>query len=748
MKKSFLIVTLFVAFVCDLAAQQYNINFLGRKRYTSQTMSGSWGYSDTINNKEYALIGTSKGLSIVDITTPTNPVEVKFINGSQGSWREVQNYKNYIYITQDNNGNANSEGILIYDLSTLPAGKVDTFRGTNANNVILRTHSLYIDEKGFLYLNGGRTNINGSGNNGVVIYDLKPNPKMPTYVGYTPSLTGTSTNYVHDCYVRNDTMYQAHIYNNRFTIWDLRNRANPVKIADYTENYNTPHNMWLSDDGKKLFVTHEAAYLPVTVYDISDVNDIKFIHEFKNTPSETGVAHNVHVKNDFLIVSHYKRGVIIFDASVPDNVIRVGYYDSSPNYDNTAPSDYGHGVWGAFGFYKSGLITVSDMEEGMLVLQPNYVRACRIQGVVRDTNTRQLLSAVTISFVDTTITATTNFEGFYKSGTAKAGATLFKAEKTGYITKYFTVNLTHGKIDTVDIDLRQIPIQVAQRDTFCQGSNYTLPSGVVVTAPGVYTSNFILPGGKDSIITTTLIQKNRSLVQFNASFCQGTSYTLPWGPVVNAAGNYSLNLTNSVGCDSIITYTLTEKPNTSASINAEICSGSSYTLPDASSTTTNGTFTYHYTNSRGCDSTLTVNVFVNPTYSIFKTDSFASGTNYTLPDGNLTNTPALYTFPFSTTKGCDSTIILDLKLQQLTSIRNQIGSAPVHYSIAGNQLQLYNPANSIIRQLDIFNSIGVLVKQYINPDNTIFLPALAKDVYILRATTTRQEQYIQKVVIY
>jgi choice-of-anchor B domain-containing protein len=673
---------------------------------------------------------------------------VKYINGSQGSWREVQNYKNYIYITQDNNGNANSEGILIYDLNTLPAGKVDTFRGSNSTNVILRTHSLYIDEKGFLYLNGGRTNINGSGNNGVVIYDLKPNPKSPTFVGFTPSLSGTTTNYVHDSYVRNDTMYQAHIYNNRFTIWDIRNRATPVKIADYAENYNSGHNMWLSDDSKKLYVTHESAFLPVTVYDISDVNDIKFIHEFKNTPTESGVAHNVHVKDDYLIISHYKRGVIIFDASVPDNVVRVGYYDSSPNFDNTAPSDYGHGVWGAFGFYKSGLLTISDMEEGMLVLRPTYVRACRIQGVVRDTNTRQLLSAVTISFVDTTITATTNFEGFYKSGTARAGATLFKAEKAGYITKFFTVNLTNGVTDTVNIDLRQIPILVSRRDTFCEGTNFTLPSGSIVTEPGIYTSNFILPSGKDSTITTTLIQKDRSQVQFNDAFCQGGSYTLPWGTTVTAGGSYSLNLTNSIGCDSVITYTLTELPVTSATQHIEICEGESHVLPDASTTSANGTFTYSYTNSNGCDSTLTVRVSVNPVYTIFKTDSFPSGTIYTLPDGNLTNAPGVFTLPFSTTKGCDSTIVLDLKLQQLTSVRNLSNTLQLNYILTDNLLQLYNPKNNAIVQLDIYNSTGALIQQFYKPENSILLPVLPKDVYILRAITQKQEQHIQKLVIY
>ena len=283
---------------------QYNFQFLGKKTYTAQNLSGSWGYNDTINNKEYALVGTTKGLSIVDITTPANPVEVKFINGKQGTWRECQTYKNFAYITQDNNTGSDtvSEGVLIYNLSQLPGGKADTFKGTNpANDYILKTHSLFIDEKGFLYLNGGDAKVNGVRTNGVMIYDLKPNPMKPTFVGFTQNLFGTgAVNYVHDCYVRNDTMFQAHIYNNRFTVWDIRNRANPIKIQDFATPYSTIHNMWLSDNSKTLFVTHEQFNMPMEAYDISDLSNIRQINEFKINPTNEEIAHNVHVINDFV----------------------------------------------------------------------------------------------------------------------------------------------------------------------------------------------------------------------------------------------------------------------------------------------------------------------------------------------------------------------------------------------------------------------------------------------------------------
>jgi choice-of-anchor B domain-containing protein len=1001
MKKSLFLTTCLIVVTSHLFAQ-YNFQLLGKKTYTGQNLSGSWGWNDTINNKEYALVGTTKGLSIVDITTPTTPVEVKFINGKQGTWRECQTYKNYAYITQDND-TTNSEGILIYDLSQLPGGKADTFKGSTPNDYITRNHSLFIDEKGFLYLNGGRININGGGQNGTIIYDLKPNPKRPTFVGYTPSPSGTSTNYVHDCYARNDTLFEAHIYNNRFTVWDIRNRSNPVKIQDFATAYNTIHNMWLSDNSKTLFVTHEEFNLPAEAYDISDLSNIRQLCEFKVSPTNQEILHNVHVLNDFVIGSYYSDGVAIFDASDPTNVIPVGYYDTQPTSTRTE-----NGVWGAWGFYKSGVISLSDMKMGLYVVKPTYVRGARIQGIVTDTNTTQVLSNVKISFVDTAISANSNIDGLYKTGSAKAGLTNFKAEKAGYITKFFRATLINGTTLNVDIQLRQIPVYTTQNASFCEGSNFILPDGRRVSAPGIYISNLISPTGRDSIITvnlskknnsvrvisasfcqgytytlpkgrvvssaglytdtlinsigcdslininltqknrsvrsisasfcqgytytlpkgrivnnsgtyidtlinsvgcdsiitinltqknrsfssvsasfcqgytytlpkgrivnsagnyidtlinsvgcdsivttnliqknrsarsisasfcqgytytlpkgsivssagtyidtlinsigcdsivtTNLIQKNRSVRSISASFCQGYSYTLPKGSIVSSAGTYIDTLINSIGCDSIITINLLQKPKTSSSFStsfcqgtnytlpsgkvvsagavyadtipnaagcdsvititlsqlprsssikvANICDGDSYLLPDGTSTSESGVFNDTLQNFRGCDSLLTTYVYVHPVYSISKQDSIYQGETYTLPGGNTTSIQGIYTDSLQTSFGCDSVITIDLKVLTTTGIRNLTNDIQLKFVLNNNELTIINRTNSIITELAIYNSIGSLVNIYYKPESTILLPALPKDIYIIRAITNNKEERVRKVVIY
>ncbi len=613
MKYSIFFISLIIYLSSSFA--QYNCQFISKKTYVGQNLSGSWGYSDTINNKEYALVGTTKGLSIVDITTPTNPVEVKFIPGSNGLWRECQTWKNYAYITQDNNINYNSEGVLIYDLSNLPTVNADTFKSGSLRDTILKTHSLYIDEKGYLYLNGGRVMIDGKANNGVAIYDLNPDPMHPVFVGYTYSLGGTSTNYVHDCYVRNDTMYQAHIYNNRFTVWDIRNRANPIKIQDFATDYSTIHNMWLSDDSKTLFTSHEQFTYPAQSFDISDLNNITKLTEFRVKPGNEEILHNIHVLNDYLITSYYSDGLAIFDASVPDNIITIGYYDTQPTSTRTE-----NGVWGAFGYYKSGLITLSDMKEGLFVIRPTYVRAARLQGTVRDTNTLQTLVGVKISFVDTTISATTTIDGVYKTGTPRAGTFNFKAEKTGYITKYFTATLVNGQITTVDLKLRQIPATLFQNVRNCNITSYTLPSGIVVYKPGIYTSNFILPSGRDSIVTTRIYQMSTT-ASFSTTFCEGRTYRLPSGKIVSSAGTYKDTIANSTACDSIITITLSRLSKSYYTQSLSICPNDSILLPNGQYGYANNNYNNILVNAVGCDSVITSYITALPSYNIIKKDS-------------------------------------------------------------------------------------------------------------------------------
>ena len=56
------------------------------------------------DGREYAALGTSSGTAIYNITTPTAPVLVGFIAGPSSIWREMQSYRNWIYVVSEGTG--------------------------------------------------------------------------------------------------------------------------------------------------------------------------------------------------------------------------------------------------------------------------------------------------------------------------------------------------------------------------------------------------------------------------------------------------------------------------------------------------------------------------------------------------------------------------------------------------------------------------------------------------------------------
>lgn len=67
------------------------------------TYSACWSYVHH-DGREYAILGTTEGTSIVRLTDPANPVEVGFINGPTSDWREAKQYRNWVYVVTEGTG--------------------------------------------------------------------------------------------------------------------------------------------------------------------------------------------------------------------------------------------------------------------------------------------------------------------------------------------------------------------------------------------------------------------------------------------------------------------------------------------------------------------------------------------------------------------------------------------------------------------------------------------------------------------
>ena len=112
------------------------------------------------------------------------------------------------------------------------------------------------------------------------------------------------------------------------------------------------------------------------------------------------------------------------------------------------------------------------------------------------------------------------------------------------------------------------------------------------------------------------------------------------------------------GCDSLVTLTLTVHPVYAPSIAAEICEGESYTVGTTDYTTT-GVWVTNLTSINGCDSTVTLDLTVHPVYAFDLVESICDGDTYAVGDSVYTTTGTWVT-NLTTVNGCDSIITLDL----------------------------------------------------------------------------------------
>lgn len=127
-------------------------------------------------------------------------------------------------------------------------------------------------------------------------------------------------------------------------------------------------------------------------------------------------------------------------------------------------------------------------------------------------------------------------------------------------------------------------------------------------------------------------------------------------PAQNESGAYTYTVGASP-CDVSATLTIQVVPSVFEEVNAAICEGETYTLPDGTQTNQGGTFEHTLTSSvTGCDSIVTTNLEVNPTYDLTVEAGICGSATVTLPDGTEVSTPGEYEVTLPTVAGCDSTI--------------------------------------------------------------------------------------------
>jgi choice-of-anchor B domain-containing protein len=423
-----LVLTVFVLLQFVIGTAQKNITLLGHLTY-NPILNDVWGYVDN-NGNEYALVGATTGTSIVDVTDPENPFQLFFINGPFSIWRDMKTWDGFGYVT-----NETDSGLLIIDLRFLPDS-------IHYQNVILEgdmrtAHNLFVDENGVAYIFGSNVS-----NQGALMYDLTSTNR------FNPPLIGMyDERYVHDGYVRGDTLWTAEILQGDFSVLDISDKQNPVVMARRQTSGNFTHNCWLSDDGNYLITTDEIDGGAVDIYDVSNLNNIRRLDSYRSNPGSMSVPHNTFFLGDYIFTAYYRDGLTLVDATRKNNLVEVGFYDTSPL---SGPGF--EGAWGVYPYLPSGNILVSDREEGLFIVKPDYKRAAYIEGNVTDSNTGLPVNNMRVELMGTSYIKFTGFNGNYRNGSAAGGlydVRFFHPNCRTFIAT--RVELTEGEVTVLNI---------------------------------------------------------------------------------------------------------------------------------------------------------------------------------------------------------------------------------------------------------------------------------------------------------
>ncbi|MBM4218587.1 MAG: choice-of-anchor B family protein [Gammaproteobacteria bacterium] len=372
-----------------------NVDFLAQialEDFSTQPFAAAnvWGYVDQNDGREYAIVGLGNGTAVVDLADPENPREVVTIPGPESSWREVKvyqhfdagsnRYRAYAYVTTE----ASGAGLQVIDLSGLPvsATLATTLSDTGSqhtayvSNIDYATNIALPGTQAYLYLAG--SNVNGGAWRA---YSLA-SPSVPQLVATAPA----GTQYVHDatsllitdartaqCAAGHDPCEVYVDFNeNTVDLWDVTDKTAPVMLSSTTySDASYTHSGWPTADQRHIFVHDETEELfgglRTQIYTMS-VEDLRnpFIIASYQGP-DTTTDHNGYVRNGFLYVSHYRRGLVVFDAADPERLREVASFDTflAPGA-NVAGTD---GAWGVYPFFPSGIVVVSDINNGLFVLR-------------------------------------------------------------------------------------------------------------------------------------------------------------------------------------------------------------------------------------------------------------------------------------------------------------------------------------------------------------------------------------------
>ncbi len=223
-----------------------------------------------------------------------------------------------------------------------------------------------------------------------------------------------------------------------------------------------------------------------------------------------------------------------------------------------------------------------------------------------------------------------------------------------YVATYVA---SDGSDSTVTLQLTVLPLSLTNlNETICEGQTFSF-NGSDLNQSGIYSATLIAENGCDSIVTLHLNVQQPSNTNLNVDICVDTFYVFQ-GDTLTQSGVYSIVLTSTEGCDSVVTLTLRVVTFFDIQISATICAEDFYTFGDTVYSHS-GVYVDVQPTAGDCDSVLTLTLTVLPAISTKINLALCEGSEYDFL-GDILTVDGIYEAVLTAANGCDSTIVLDL----------------------------------------------------------------------------------------
>jgi hypothetical protein len=227
-----------------------------------------------------------------------------------------------------------------------------------------------------------------------------------------------------------------------------------------------------------------------------------------------------------------------------------------------------------------------------------------------------------------------------------------------------TLKTVEGCDSIITLDLVVHPeFSVNLKDSVCESELPYIFGSQSIWAPGQYKNTLKTIEGCDSIITLDLVVHPEFTVNLKDSVCESELPYIFGSQSISAPGHYKNTLKTIEGCDSIITLDLVVHPEFSVNLKDSVCESELPYIFGSQSLISSGTYTETVATANGCDSVVTLDLWIHKSYNI-KLNETVKQTDlpYIFGDQSL-NKAGVYTNSLLTVFGCDSIVTLHLLVE-------------------------------------------------------------------------------------